>query len=292
MTLGPRAIVLAFRAAWRVVPVIPERWAAPVVRLLADLAWLRNGPGVRRLQANLARVTAVDPASDQARRLARDGMRSYARYWRELFAISAWDAQELARRVRVEDVDVLDRALAGGAGVIIVAAHCGNWEAPAALLAPRMGGATTVAERLRPEELFQAFCRVRERFGLEILPHAGGERPAFQVLRERLEQGRVVALVSDRDLGRRGVPVTFFGETARMAGGAASLALATGAPILAAECFYEERGAVARFHALHAEQEDTVETLTQRMADLFATFIAAHPADWHMLQRVWIEEAQ
>ncbi len=291
MKFRERTTLLAFRIAWRVIPVVPERWAAPVVRVLADLAWLRNGEGVRRLQWNLARVANVGPESEEARRLAREGMRRYARYWRELFAISGWDHAELARRIRVEDLQLLDRALAGGKGVIIVAPHSGNWETPAALLAPRMGGATTVAERLRPEGLFRAFVSVRERFGLEVLPHIGGDRPAFHVIRERLKQGRVIALVSDRDLGRRGVPVSFFGHTARMAGGAASLALATGAPILAAECFYETRGVVCRFHELPVATGESVEVVTQHMADLFARFVSAHPADWHMLQRVWVEES-
>jgi KDO2-lipid IV(A) lauroyltransferase len=27
--------------------------------------------------------------------------------------------------------------------------------------------------------------------------------------------------------------------------------------------------------------------MTQGLADAFAAGIAAHPADWHMLQRVW-----
>lgn len=291
MSVGPALTLFAFRAAWRIIPAIPERWANPVVRFVADLAWLRNGEGVRQLQSNLARVAGVDPTSDAARRLARDGMRNYARYWRELFAISGWDRAQLARHVRVEGAEHLEQALASGRGVIIVAPHSGNWESPAALLVPMMGGATTVAERLRPKGLFEAFVAVRERFGLEILPHVGGERPAFHVLRERLEQGRVVALVSDRDLGRRGIPVSFFGHTARMAGGPASLALATGAPILAAECFYEERRAVCRIHApLAVAPGDSVESVTQRMADQFARFIAAHPADWHMLQRIWVGE--
>ncbi len=290
MTVSPRLIVGAFRVAWRVIPAVPERIAAPIVALLADMAWLRNGPGVQQLQANLARVVGVEPTSAAARTLARQGMRSYARYWRELFAIASWDRPTLARHIRVEGTEHLDAAQARGAGVIVVTTHSGNWEAPAALLAPSLGGATTVAERLRPDELFDTFVAARERLGLEVLPHVGGARPAARVLRERLEEGRVIALVSERDLSRRGVPVTFFGHPARMVGGPAMLALATGAAIVGAECFYDAGGAVCRFHPVTVSPDDTIETLTQRLADLYARFIAAHPADWHMLQPIWVDE--
>jgi KDO2-lipid IV(A) lauroyltransferase len=30
--------------------------------------------------------------------------------------------------------------------------------------------------------------------------------------------------------------------------------------------------------------------MTQAMADAFAAAIAAHPADWHMLQRLWQDD--
>jgi KDO2-lipid IV(A) lauroyltransferase len=33
-----------------------------------------------------------------------------------------------------------------------------------------------------------------------------------------------------------------------------------------------------------------VRRLTQQLADAFQTGIAAHPVDWHMLQRLWLDE--
>ena len=35
--------------------------------------------------------------------------------------------------------------------------------------------------------------------------------------------------------------------------------------------------------------EERVRVLTQRLADEFAAGIAAHPVDWHMLQRIWLD---
>ena len=38
------------------------------------------------------------------------------------------------------------------------------------------------------------------------------------------------------------------------------------------------------------ERRQRVSTLTQAMADVFAQGIAAHPADWHMMQRLWLSD--
>jgi phosphatidylinositol dimannoside acyltransferase len=35
-----------------------------------------------------------------------------------------------------------------------------------------------------------------------------------------------------------------------------------------------------------------IATMTQAMADAFAEQIAAHPQDWHMLQRLWHDDLE
>ena len=86
------------------------------------------------------------------------------------------------------------------------------------------GTFTTVAERLKPESLYQRFIDYRESLGFEMLPLTGGERPPFEVLAERLRDNGIVCLMADRDLTRSGVQVDFFGEPTRMPAGSAKLA--------------------------------------------------------------------
>ena len=109
------------------------------------------------------------------------------------------------------------------------------------------------------------------------------------VLLERLREGRLVGLVCDRDLSERGVEVQFLGRTARMAAGPAALARNTGAALIPVGIWYEGEHVVVHFHEpLECAPEEAVPEITQRIADVFAQDIAAHPQDWHMLQRVWI----
>lgn len=289
--MKPKAIFLGFRAAWALVPRLPEGVAIRLFDVLADLMWLRNGRGVRRLQGNLSHVTARPFHDPHLRALTRQALRSYSRYWREMFTLGTWSHDEVCRRLRVVGREHMDGAIAVGSGAIIAAPHMGNWDI-AAVWASREGfPVTTVAERLEPVQLFDAFVATRGRYGLEVLPHRGGERPALEVLRERLHDGRIVALVSDRDLSRRGIEVEFFGATARMAAGPAVLALATRAPILPTFLWNAEDAAVLEVGPpLPIYPDDDVAAVTQRLADHYAASIAAHPADWHMLQRVWVDD--
>src|SRR5258708_35544297 len=87
-------------------------------RQIADQLWRRQGPGVRQLEANLARVIGPDPSVSDLRRLSREGMRSYLRYWLAAFRPPLIPPAEVLRRRRAagaEPTALRDRA-AGPAG--------------------------------------------------------------------------------------------------------------------------------------------------------------------------------
>ena len=289
--MNDRLLVWAFRAAWSLLPRIPERTARRIAFTVADLAWLRNGTGVRQLERNLGRVVLAD--AQTVRDLTREALRRYADYWRTMFQLSAMTVDEISSRVVFHNLERVDQALAHGKGVILASTHSGNWDIAGIAVARHFNGISTVAERLKPEALFEAFVSRRAPYGFEIFPHKGGPRPAFELLKERLEQGRPVALVSDRDLSRRGIDVDFFDGRARMAAGPAALAHATGAALIPCGMWVEGD----TVHVLAHEPltvpdgiEDPVPYLTQRLADVYARDIALHPTDWHMLQPVWLED--
>ncbi|HUW15561.1 MAG TPA: phosphatidylinositol mannoside acyltransferase, partial [Actinomycetes bacterium] len=108
----------------------------------------------------------------------------------------------------------------------------------------------------------------------------------------RLGQGRVIALVADRDLGHTGIEVDLLGEPARFPAGPAVLALRTGAPLLPVMSWYDkDRTHLEIQTALHVDSSlgfrDSVLALTQQFADALGQALREHPTDWHMLQRVW-----
>jgi len=129
---------------------------------------------------------------------------------------------------------------------------------------------------------------------MEVIALTGGEVAPTQILAERLRANKVVCLLSDRDLSRNGVQVDFFGEPTRMPPGPSLLGAMTGAPVLPAHPYYTPRGwglTLLPPVELRGERlRDQVTSGTQALADAFAVEIAKHPADWHMLQRLWLAD--
>lgn len=279
--------------AWKVLPRIPETWAEGLFRLIADIAWRRQGAGVQRLEANLLRVVP-DADGKRLRALSRAGMRSYLRYWLETFRLPSYDRDRVLDGLDVESVQTLTDTLASGRGALLALPHMGNWDHAGAWLALRGIPFTTVAERLRPERLYEAFVAYRESLGMEVLPLTGSGSVAGTLAR-RLRGGGVVCLVADRDILGSGTEVKFFGEAASMAAGPAALALQTGAALLPVTVWFTEEGWGARVHdevpvPEEGDRASKIAAMTQRMADAFAEGIAAHPEDWHMLQRIFLAD--
>lgn len=278
-----------YLAGWKVVRRLPQPVARTIFRWVADFA-SDNGRGMDGLRRNLTRVVG---AENVTRELVRDSMRSYMRYWMEAFRLPAIHADpQLHERLMggLEGLEHFDASAQSGRGVILALPHSGNWDMAGVFLVGHYGQFTTVAERLRPEVLFDAFVDYREELGFEVLPLTGGPATPFARLKEALEEGGVVCLLAERDITRSGITVDFMGEEANMAAGPAQLAIETGAALHVVHSWFEGDGWGLSVSP-EVEVTDIQET-TQRMADGFAANIRRHPADWHMLQPQWNEDVE
>ena len=288
-SLGGQVSDLGYAAGWRVVRAMPELMARNAFDAGAIYASRNGGPA--QLRKNLARVLGVPPARVPGG-LIRASLASYARYWREAFRLPSMDKEKL--RARIEPCllgsEHIRAALDAGRGVIMPLPHSGNWDMAGVWMVQHFGTFTTVAERLKPESLYQRFIDYRESLGFEMLPLTGGDRPPFEVLAERLRDNGIVCLMADRDLTRSGVEVDFFGEPTRMPAGSAKLAIETGAVVLATHCYNTRDSWVFDVAPPLDTSSGDVTAITQAIADRFARGIAAHPEDWHMLQPQWLAD--
>jgi lauroyl/myristoyl acyltransferase len=282
----------AYGAGWGLVRSLPEGVASTAFRWGADLAVRRGGSGVRQLRRNLARVVP-EASPGELGELVRAGVRSYSRYWKETFRLPSMDVRSIARRIDETAVghDLIDEALQKGKGLVIALPHTGNFDASGIWVAQKYGGFTTVAERLKPESVYERFLAYRQSLGFEVLPLTGGTTSPYRVMVERLRANRIICLVADRDLTRMGIPVKFFGEETRMPAGPARLAASTGATLMVVDNQFVGDGWGVRFHSpQQVESRADVPAATQSLADAYAEDIARHPTDWHMLQKLWLAD--
>ncbi|MEC7362795.1 MAG: phosphatidylinositol mannoside acyltransferase, partial [Actinomycetota bacterium] len=142
-------------------------------------------------------------------------------------------------------------------------------------------------------KLFDAFLAYRTKLGMDIYPT--GHPNVLDELAGKLRQGKLVALVGDRDISRRGVHVDFFGEPASFPVGPATLAIETGVPLHPVTMWFD--GDICRGYVhdrvevpTQGDHDERVRAITQQLALGWEAGITEHSADWHMLQKVWVSD--
>ena len=90
--LSERLTGVAYQLGWKMIRRLPQSWARWVFTEVADIAWRRQGPKVQVLEANLRRVLSwkygtPEVDGQELRALSRAALRSYARYWLEVFRL-------------------------------------------------------------------------------------------------------------------------------------------------------------------------------------------------------------
>ncbi|MFT8787535.1 MAG: phosphatidylinositol mannoside acyltransferase [Bifidobacterium psychraerophilum] len=298
---------LAKHASW-----LPETLIRAVFSFAADAAWLLHIAGVRRLERNLRQVLQHrDGQVDRRtlRRSSRKAMHSYFMYFAEALTVGARSEQELLARIRGEGEGFASiQELCVESSAPIAMGHQGNWDYAGFWANTAIAPVTTVAERLKNEELLKVFVSIREELGMTIL--LTGEHGLIGQLEERLDEAHVIVpLLADRDLSRHGVFVNAFGSMMRVARGPATIALETGRPLYVFNMHREALDAAGRRVAgiKHGyvctisgpidphpyedmPKEEAITALSQAWVDIWSAKIEDHPEDWHMLQPVFIED--
>ena len=282
-------VAAAYLSGWKLVRTLPEKSAYSLFEKIGEITLRRNGSRMQRLRGNLQRV-CPEKGSAAMDELMAEAVSSYMRYWCDTFRSPDWSRERIFGSVTVTREELLTGPMRDGRGVVVTLPHSGNWDHAGSYFCAMGFPLVTVAEKLKPEALFNKFLEYRQNMGMEVL---STDSKSMGTLMQRAREGALIALVADRDLSRSGVDVNFFGYPARMPAGAALLAIRTGIPLITAHVSYTKSGIHIEFNGVAIPSDGTeserVSVVVQRCADQFATGIAKKPEDWHMLQRIWID---
>lgn len=300
MSRGPvrNAVEYAgFRVAQGAVCLLPE----PAAQALGGgLGWVAGMVArIRRLDVD-AHLALAFPERPPAwrRRVARASYLHLGREAAVLLRMASMSAEEIRARTTVEGMEALEEALAGGKGAILAAAHLGNWEIGAALLAARGVPLDVVVKRMGNPRFDRVLMEARRRLGVGTMEFS--EAPPL-VLRA-LRRGRVVALAGDQNMHRGGIFVPFFGKEAATARGPALFALRTGAPLFLAFPLREEgrrpryRMVLRRLEAprevgsarsTREATEEQVRRITLAYMEALEEAVRAHPEQYFWQHRRW-----
>jgi KDO2-lipid IV(A) lauroyltransferase len=188
---------------------------------------------------------------------------------------------------------IIARAKQVGRGVILAAAHTGNWELGACLLAGRER--VVVLSKRLSVGVFDAFAkRTRAAYGVQLAEGEGTLGAALQVL----SAGGLVTMLIDQvpESRAHGVPVRFLGQDALASRAPAALAWRTGSPMLVVATRRTDAGThvLAVLGSLEPPEgapRAWVDDATRAATRLLERFVLAHPSDWLWLHRRWREPA-
>jgi KDO2-lipid IV(A) lauroyltransferase len=288
--LSDSRTVTAYKLAATVARALPEPAADGLARVAGLGAAQLGGERRAQVERNLRRVHGPGFGGLEMRRAVAATYESYARYWAESFRLPGKSPEELDAGFSYTGWEHVERGLAAGNGVIIALPHLGGWEWAGFWTAMvQRRPITVVVEAIEPPELFEWFVELRQSLGMNVIPL--GPDAGTEVVKA-LKANHVLCLLSDRAIGGTGIEVEFFGERTELPGGPATLALRTGAPLMATAIYFRGRGHAAVVRPpIPLERQgrlrEDVQRITQLLADELELLIRAAPEQWHLMQPNW-----
>ncbi len=267
---------------------LPHAAARSLGRALGALAAASDRRRRRIARENLA-AALPELAARERERVIGACFRHFGAAFCDALSARRLTAPEICARVTWRGFEHLRTAEAAGRGVIVLAAHFGNWEIVPAALAATHGPMAAVGRPVDNPHIDRWVQQMRGRFGNRSLAKRGAVREMFRVL---AAGGRLGLLIDQRVRAEEAIDVPFFGRPALTSPIVARLALKTGAPVLPVAGYHEPRGRyrIELEPPLWPEGRDddatTFEFTRRCLAGSEAT-IRRHPEQWLWLHRRW-----
>ena len=207
--VGPleKLAVAAYASAVWIVAHVPARLARWVIGTGSQAGYLLWPQKRAWSNANFGRVAGLPPGDRRVRKLALGAYRQYAAYLVEIMRLESLSPDEAIKRVVQTDLDrINDIWQSAPGGLIFALGHVGNNEAVAAGVADRGWPISVVADDSSFPEMFDRFTRLREAWGVHVIPWRN-LREIYSVLKRR----EMLALLIDWGYRSDGVPVRLFG---------------------------------------------------------------------------------
>ncbi|WP_372965606.1 lysophospholipid acyltransferase family protein [Marinobacter sp.] len=238
----------------RIISLLPLGAAQFIGKWLGLLAWSLGGKSRKVTDTNI-RLCLPELSPGQQRQLSKESMAHTGMTAAEIPLMWEWPVEKCLGLIKeTQGLELVEKALASGNGLILLAPHLGNWELIGLLFSSRYKMAALYSPP-NIKEFEDYMIRVRGRTGSELVR---GDRRGLVRLIEILKEGGVAGILPDQSpRGKTNAYAPFFGMEVRTMTLVSKLAQKTGANILIT---YAERLPNAEgFRILVTEAEPGIE---------------------------------
>jgi KDO2-lipid IV(A) lauroyltransferase len=282
---------VALLIAW-CLRILPRRTRLAIGRLVGSLVFAVDKRHQAITLANVDQAFGSEKTSEEKRAIARGAYRHFGAMFFELLTIGKPSARRIERTVEFEGLDNYHRANAAGKGVILVAAHFGNWEIHAIAHGYRAAPMAVVA-RIQDNPHFNRWLEdIRTVSGNTVLYK---QRALARMMRLLKDGGTVAVLIDQNVTQEDGVFVEYFGRLAATTPVVSWLAYRTGAALVPVFTLPLADGRYRLIYekpidlSLYAgpDRHEVAQNLTQHCARILEGYVRRNPEYWLWMHRRW-----
>lgn len=280
---------ILYRIGYFLSNILPLKLAYSLAKRVSDIQYFLSDKDREMVAGNLHIITKKD--INECRKIARRVFRNFGLYLVDFFRMSGMSLEDIKKRVKIEGIENVDRALKRNKGGIVLTCHIGNWEMGGVAMAMLGYDISAVALNHKYKSINDFFIKQREEKGLKVIPIDHIMKRCVSALRGN----GLLALVGDRDFTNNGVVMDFFGMPTSIPKGPALFSLKTDSPIIPGMLIRQDTFNYKLIFSAPIEvketpgmdKEEIIEEAIKKIVVVMEETIKAHPEQWLIFRKFW-----
>ena len=269
--------------------LLPRRSGYALAYFMGSLAYVFSRRGRSNVMSNLS-VVMPETAGKERAKTARQVFINFAKYLTDFLTAERIDIEYIKDHVEFADLSVLLKAKEEGRGVILLTAHLGNWELGGGVLSICGHAVHAVALPHLDEKTNDLFNRQRRLMQMEVIPTGVAVKRCFSVLK----QGKILALLGDKDFSGNGIETSIFSRRVILPRGPAFLSAKLDVPVIPAFILRREDDSyyLSVDDPVYPKKENGQMQSEEELTSLYAAAIERNirksPSQWFMFEQYFI----
>jgi len=268
--------------------LLPKSFRKQFFLLLANIAYLVSSSSRKTVRQNLNFAFDSKLTEEEIKEITKYSFKNLMLNFLHLMEIRHMSLDELKAKVKVENIEVVNKAHAEGKSVIYVTTHYSSWELGGASISALIEPLGAVYKKMKNKQYQEWVLDSRSKFGNINLEKTNVIKPLIKLIKDKTACGILI----DTNIKKKdGLEIIFMGKTLRQTSTPAFLARKFDAVIIpvAMRTDDEDNYTLMLFDEIVVEKTEDAKAdifkATQLQADWLSSLIEKEPKFWFWLHR-------